>query len=269
MELGNAVFGDTYMALFVGRPGSGKSVAAASWYKEGPVYIFDLDGRFRSLLKMYGWDEKAKKNIHFDQYPSDDFAMIEQKVNSFERNLPYRTIIFDGVTVLGQCLINYSMSLRGTANPNAKGRRVGAVELTTIEDFGVEARGMMQVLDAFKDLAMKGKCNVIFNAHLIQWKEKIGLSGAEEDKYQIVTAGKKVAGAIDGYFDEVYYFTKKTIEPEVPPTYECFTQGGSQFPGKTALHLPTKIDWTQGKRDDPTFYDRIKVFIEQSKQRGF
>lgn len=272
MKLGDATFGSTFMGLFVGRPGSGKSIAAASWYKEGPVYIFDLDGRYRSLMKMYGWDENAKKNIEFDVYPSDDFARVEQKVNSLERSLPYRTIIFDGVTVLGQCLINYSIGLRGVADSGreGKGRKIGIIEMTAIEDFGVEARGMLQVLDAFKDLALSGKCNVIFNAHIIQWKEKVGgVEGREEDKYQIVTAGKKVAGAIDGYFDEVYYFKKRTVDPEIPPEFDCFTQGGEAFPGKTALHLPTKITWTMKSREAPTFYDLMQGYIKQSKERGF
>jgi hypothetical protein len=269
MKLGEAQFGDTYMGMFVGPPGSGKSIAAASWYEEGPTYIFDLDGRYRSLMKMYGWDQLAKDNIHFDTYPSDDFPRVEQKVNSFEHSLPYRTLIFDGVTVLGQSLINYSISLRGVANSGreGKGRKVGIIEMTSIEDFGVEARGMLQLLDAFKDLALSGRCNVIFNAHLIQWKEKE--NDREVPKYQIVTAGKKVAGAIDGYFDEVYFFQKKTVDPEVPPEYECFTQGGSAFPGKTALHLPTKVVWTMKKRDDPSFHKIIKGYIEKSRERGF
>jgi len=273
MKLGDATFGDTFMGLFVGRPGTGKDVAAESWYEEGPLYLFDLDGRYRSVLKMFGWDEKARKNIEFDVYPSDDFSRIEQKVNSFERALNYRTIVFSGVTVLGQTLINYSLSLRGVADSGreGKGRKVGIVEMTSIEDFGVEARGMLQILDAFKDLSLSGKCNVIFTSHLIQWKEKESESpnAKEVNKYQIVTAGKKVAGAIDGYFDEVYYFTKKTIDPEIPPDYECFTQGGEGFPGKTALHLPTKIVWTMKSRETPTFHSIIKKYIDESKKRGF
>jgi hypothetical protein len=222
-------------------------------------------------MKMYGWDEKAKDLINYDVYPSDDFPRIEQQVNKFENRLDYRTIIFDGVTVLGQCLINYSLSLRGVhdSGREGKGRKIGIIEMTAIEDFGVEARGMMQILDAFKDLSMSGKCNVIFNAHIIQWREKVGDTGREEDRYQLVTAGKKVAGAIDGYFDEVYYFKKRTIDPEVPPDYECFTQGGEAFPGKTSLHLPTKIVWTMKSREAPTFYDTIKKYIDESKKRGF
>lgn len=284
MKLGDAKFGSTFMGLFVGFPGTGKSDAAASWYKEGPVvcddgytregvYVFDLDGRHRSLMKMYGWDPVAREKIQWDTFRSDRFEEIEQKVNSFERSLPYRTLVFDGVTVLGQCLINYSISLRGVADSGreGKGRRVGIIEMTAIEDFGVEARGMLQVLDAFKDFYLSGKCNVIFNAHLIQWKEKESESpnAKEVSKYQIVTAGKKVAGAIDGYFDEVYYFSKRTVDPEVPPEYECFTQGGSAFPGKSALHLPTKIVWSMKKRDDPTFFDIIQKYIQQSRERGF
>jgi hypothetical protein len=271
VKLGEAQFGSTFMGLFVGRPGSGKSIAAASWYKEGPVYIFDLDGRYRSLMKMYGWDQKAKDNINFDTYPTDDFPRIEQKINDFERSLPYRTIIFDGVTVLAQLLINYSIALRGVegSGREGKGRKIGIIEMTAIEDFGVEARGMYQILDAFKDLALSGKCNVIFNAHIIQWREKVGDTGREEDKYQLVTAGKKVAGALDGYFDEVYYFRKRVIDPEVPPDYECFTQGGEAFPGKSALHLPTKIVWTMKNREAPTFYDIILRYIGESKGRGF
>lgn len=275
MKLGEAKFGENFMAMFVGKPGDGKSVAAASWYKEGRIRIYDLDRRYRSLLKMYGWDPVARENIDIESYESDQFEEVERSLNKLEGNNPFRTIVFDGLTNLANQLINYSIKLRGVAGSGreGKGRSLGVIDMTSIEDFGLEARGLRGVLDALADLYINKNINVIMTAHLIQWNEKVGavngVGGHEEPRYQLITAGKKIAGSIGGDFDEMYYFRRWTPDPSVPPKFECFTQGSEAFPGKTALHLPTKIDWTMTKRDAPTFYEIIQGHVKSSREKGF
>ena len=68
------VIGDKLTCIFKGDPGTGKTIAAAS-FSEGKedIYFFDLDQRIRPLVLHFNHPElkSYKERIKFDTYTGD------------------------------------------------------------------------------------------------------------------------------------------------------------------------------------------------------
>lgn len=253
------------MGLYVGPPGSAKTVSAASWVlsdPDKPIYIFDLDGRVAPLLRFY---PKHLNRIETDYYGPNDFPKVNKKLDALQSKCPYSTVIFDGLTSLGDQLINYMLSLRGAGgDKEGKGKKAGILELAGPEDFGGEARGLSMMLDIGRSLP----CHFILTAHYLMITYEDQITKKTHVQRQLVTAGKKVAAKVPIYFDEMYYFdTESAMAINAPPKYICRTAGGSGFSAKTALPLPTIIDVTINKPGvDPYFWQIIDKHLRTAEK---
>lgn len=245
MKLSEKKIGERFMGLFVGPPGSAKTVSAASFVlsdPEKPIYIFDLDGRVAPLLRFY---PKHLDRIESDYYGPQSFEKVNKKLEKLQdypkNKFPYSTVVFDGLTSSGDQLINYMLTLRGTSAGAEKGKERGVISLAGPEDYGGEARGLSMILDIARSLP----CHFILTAHwlMIEYDDPI-----KKHKYivrQLLTAGKKIAAKIPIYFDEMYYFdVESAMADNVKPKYVCRTAGGTGFSAKTALTLPAKFPVT-------------------------
>lgn len=228
--------------LMVGDSGTGKSIAAASW--PGPLYIASCDGRVGSVAEWH----RGRKDIDFDIFTK--FEELDDKVNSFENDCPYKTIVCpDPVTMVSDFLMRYSFSLRGMVEYNeqtgkaekkSKGKKVGVVDVTTIEDFGVEHRGILDMLGNLKVAQKKHGFNLIVTAHLIT--TQYTKPGGQEShiRRDIVTAGKKVAAFIPIQFDEIYHFYNEDRKWMIKTYNDGIVAARSSF-----LLMPPEIDWTK------------------------
>ena len=187
MKLSDKQLGGRFMGLFVGPPGTSKTISAASFVlaSDKPIYIYDLDGRVNSLLRFY---PKHLSQIETDYYGPNDFEKLIRHFEKLQDKCPYGTVIFDGLTALGDQLINYMLALRGSGE--SKGKTKGVIELAGPEDFGGEARGLSMMLDIARSLP----CHFILTAHylVIQYDDQV--TKKNFIVRQLVTAGKKVAG---------------------------------------------------------------------------
>ena len=244
--------------LFVGDSGTGKSIAAATW--PGPIYIASCDNRIGSVAEWH----RGRKDIFFDSYV--DFESLNSFVDSLEDSCKYKTVVCpDPITMVSDFLMRYAFSLRGIveydeksgqAVRGSKGKKKGVVDITTIEDFNVEHRGILDMLGNLKIAQKAHGFNLIVTAHLIttQYTKPGGLES--HIRRDIVTAGKKVAAFIPIQFDEIYHFEVENDKWKIKTHNDGIVAARSSF-----LLMPKEIDWT-----DKNLYELVsKYYIPSEK----
>lgn len=250
---------DRIKAMHVGRSGGGKTVGAASLARLCPdgekVFIFDNDGRLRPILKLFP-DLAAK--IDFESYGPMDFNKLWDKIGwLLDHPDKYWAAILDGLTMLADMTMSYSISLQQNKSDKMK---VGVLELPEIQDYKAEMRGVSAVLDQLRSFPR----HFILTAHLItiqyQVMKKVGGKAVQEDRIDrlVVTQGRKVAPKVPIFFDEIYLFMPSMPGlVGTPPQYEVYTCANEFYEEcRTALPLPTMIDWTM-KPGEKGLYERI------------
>lgn len=262
-SLSDATLGGRFMGMFVGPPGTSKTISAASWVyadEEKPIYIYDIDGRVRPLLRFL--PPSVHDRIKYDTYGPQDFEKLIRHFEKLQDRCPYSAVIMDGLTSLGDMLINYMLSLRaGGGSREGKGKKMGVLEMAGPEDYGGESRGLSMVLDIARSLP----CHFILTAHYLIVEYDDPITKKKHIQRMLVTAGKKVGAKVPIYFDEMYYFDiESSMVPNAPPKYTVRTTGGSGFHAKTALPLAPSYDVTiktPGK--DPTLYHLIQESLKE------
>lgn len=214
MKASNITLDNNISFLFKSSPGFGKTLAAASFAVEGPVYIayfdkqkpvelitFFTEKRFGSLAK------KILDNIEYDIYGAANVHEYLNKVISFTKDCRYFAFITDSVTNLTASAVNWSMGFR---DPNKskkdKVNKDAPLMIPDFDEYKVETSLVSQALDISKSLP----CNIIWTAHPLP-SIKIEGSGASikvTKTNPIVTYGSKVAGMVPGNFTEIYQFSK-------------------------------------------------------------
>lgn len=252
---------DRIKAMHVGRSGGGKTVGASSLARLVPpgqkVYIFDNDGRIRPILKYH---PDLEDKIDFDSFGANDFNKLWDKIGwLIDHPDRYWGAIMDGLTMLADMTMGYSISLQQNKSDKMK---VGVIELPEIQDYKAEMRGVSAVLDQLRSFPR----HFILTAHLVtinyQVMKKVGGKAVQEDRIErmVVTQGRKVAPKVPIFFDEIYLFL-----PEItgilgtPPAFKIYTCANEYFEEcRTALPLPTEIDWTMKPGgQDKGLYERI------------
>lgn len=220
---------ETKLFLFVGPADAGKSYAATSFgfaskkyggHDDRPVYVIEMDGRLAAL---------KGRPVTYDSYTNIEGAIgvlnrvkeLRDTCVKFNKS-PFHTLIFDSFTTFNDFAI--ADSLYVTEEKNKKlvserkdpvGRRRGELLMLTTEDYGYEAEAWRQLM--YENLVdLKRYCNVIIIAHETKkYKTLKGSPGeptrTEEDGYQILSHGNKIAARIPSKFDEIYHFLPKEV----------------------------------------------------------
>ncbi len=250
--------GGRFKALFVGPSGGGKTVAAASILQladslvtsgqlkieQAKTYLFDLDGRYRPIRKMYP-QLVGKGLLEFDHFGDKDFDLVINKVNKlssdFEKNpRAFFAVIFDGLTTLGLSTMQYAMDNRPTVTKE-ENVNVGKLRMPQLQDYKGEQRGIGYVIGALKELP----CHFIMTAHEVSYDIKNTKGEVIGQERVLVTQGKKAAPQVPIFFDEMYYFKPEVMAPGDPAKYYAYTVPLPEWPARTALNgLPGKIEST-------------------------
>ena len=227
-------------ALFKGDPGTGKSIAAASFPKP---YFFALDGNIKAPIAY--WRPRGKE-FEYDFYST--FLSINKKLEEFNAYCPYETIVIDGITSLADIIIN---DMIRTRDPGAKKVMRAGIESAQIEDYGGEARGLQVILDNLKAVSINRGIHAIVTAHVIQVESTDLVKKTTSVSRQLLTAGNKVAVKLPKDFDEAYHFdVQGNMDITQDPIYTVVTKNTGYDWAKTALPLPTRIKFTNGSLYD-------------------
>ncbi len=152
--------GKRLMALFVGPKHSGKTAAACSVMTAGSqkrVKVLDCDGRI-SGLDGCPWIDTSR--VDYDYYPpkvAGNSTFFERVNTDLEALLtlvqtgksPYETYVGDSATAFAKNLILDAIPL---THDNSKGRRLGAMNITGIEEYKFESIGMDGYLSFLRSL---------------------------------------------------------------------------------------------------------------------
>jgi hypothetical protein len=197
--------------LFKSSPGFGKTLAAASFAVEGPVYLaywdksspvelttFFTEKRFGSLAK------KILDNIEFDIYGSDNANAYLNKLIDLSNDCRYFAIINDSITFMTAGAVNWSMNFG--KDPKLK-KKIKDV-LPDWDEYKVETSIVSQCIDLCKKLP----CHSIWTAHPLAG---VSLSGSGNSMRvtrtnSIVSYGQKVASMVPGSFTEIYHFSQQS-----------------------------------------------------------
>jgi hypothetical protein len=211
MKASNISLNGPYSFLFKSPFGFGKTLAAASFALEGPVYLSYWDKKSPIELQTYFTEKRfgslAKKildNIEYDVYDSSNAGDYLNKIIGFLDDCRYFAIINDSITFMTSSAVNWSLNF-------GKNQRVMKKMKDVIPDFDqykVETSLVSQCID----LSRKLPCHVIWTAHPLSGISVSG-SGASmvvSKTNPIVSYGSKVASLVPGSFTEIYHFSQRS-----------------------------------------------------------
>ncbi|HEY4698984.1 MAG TPA: AAA family ATPase [Nitrososphaerales archaeon] len=250
---------DTFFGMFKGEPGTRKSTAALSF--PTPQYWFDVDQKIKAMLlpgKRWGINFK---DVEFDRYT--DWNSIRVKLEKLQVSCPYKTLIMDSITSIGDAVNRQTMKFKtGTTTKSGeeKGMRVAGIPVNTLEDYKAEASAFSEMLALLKDINQFHKTNVILIAHVIG-DRNIPDSRTHFARI-IVTGGKIISAKIPAYCEEVYHFNVEgAIDTSKEGSYGLKTvHTGDDF-ARTSLPLPASIVFN----NEPLYERWIKPAMQQLK----
>lgn len=245
---------DSLYCLFKGEPGTRKSTAALSFPK--PIYWFDWDNKVDALvLPMRAWGLNPK-DITYDKYT--DWNKGRTQLEKFQSTCPYKTIVIDSVTSLGDAINRQTLKVKGNTREGG-GKSIAGIPVNSIEDFNAEDSALKEMVALTKDISQYHKVNVILIAHVIQ-KEIKDSQGKTHMSRLIVTAGKGIAQKIPAYCSEVYHFNIKTgFDVNAGGQYALLTTHTGDDFARTSLPLQSEIVFG----NDPLYDKWLKPAIDK------
>lgn len=201
----------TYSFLFKGPFGFGKTLAAASFAVEGPVYLSYWDKKSPIELTTFFTERRfgalAKKilgNIEFDVYDSSNAGEYLNKIISQLDDCRYFAMINDSITFMTSSAVNWSLNF-------GKDKRIMKKMKDVIPDFD-EYKVETSLVSQCIDLSRKLPCHIIWTAHPLSGISVSGAGGSIKvsKTNPIVSYGSKVASLVPGSFTEIYHFSQSS-----------------------------------------------------------
>ena len=246
---------DRFVGLFVGRSGSGKTVAACSF--PGPIEVLDFDGRIRGILGA-SWINKSQ--INYDSFPPREAGLItriNQKLEGWMNasrvgQFPVKTIILDSLT--SECATIVQQALPIT-HAQGKGMSFGTINLTGPEDYKFESQATLSILSFLRSIP---GVNIVVTAHIVpKWGKPFGAEKFSEN-IQIgekLSITDKLGENCLIYFDHVFRFDRAESGIDFSVRFR------SDLARTSYAELPDGDQSITGK----SFYDFMQSKLSQSK----
>lgn len=253
-NLNTKKIGGLFRGLFVGDPGTGKTIAAGSF--PGPMKIYDFDDRVDPLLSFY----PLRNDIEYVTVVSQDserkdcinFMEFCKEFMDLQDRCPYETVIIDSITQMSNCCVLYSLFINGEFN-----LKKGKLPRPQFEEYKAETATTLRILEVVKSLP----AHFIATAHPIS-KLEVTVPGDLESLRPILSLtgyGTKTPSMIPIGFNEMYHFYNQTVnQPGQAPKRFISTVATGEMPSKTALPLPPTIELTNKK-----LYNVIQAYLAE------
>lgn len=246
--------------LFKGKNGTGKTIAACS--KEfRPVYVFNCEGRFESVINYYQGRPEGLEDIEVDDYPiGSGYHALDKKLDAIIARPEYKTVVVSSLTSFIYLILNHLIRSKSgiTRSSGQKaGRSIGGIPVNELEDYNAEDSAIINDLIAFFQMIKSSGCNSILEAHITPYEIVSLESGKREITVmnQILTKGKKAPAAVPVFFNEIWLFDKQFEGIEAgkqKPHYYVNTVGTATDDCKTSWGIQS-FDWTDKDFGDLVF----------------
>lgn len=212
-------------ALFIGKSGSGKDCAAASF--PVPMKIFDLDLRSDGILGANWFPKEHLDKIDITKVsPRKGFADIDKELETLMVQYkvgqrPFETIYFGSITTLESLFLKDAKKLLDIQAGRDVHQKVGSVKFGSPADYKYLYSAMRETMDYLREMPV----NVILSAHIV---DRYGKDPASDNEYaeniilgEKLTLTDKLSENIQIYFNEVYRFEKR-MTGDTPHHYVKF-----------------------------------------------
>lgn len=269
MKLETMVLSGNTSFLFKGSYGFGKTIAAASFARLGPVFLAYWDKK-QPVELMHFFRKHAPellKNIEYEVYGAHNANEYLNLMIKLGRDCRYVAFINDSVTTMTSAAVNWSLGFKSTK----KVRDESNIAIPDFDEYKVETSLVTQALDISRTLP----CHIIWTAHpLPSMKiEGSGPSMKVSKTNPIVTYGSKVAGIIPGQFSEIYQFSKlsswdQNLGKSTTKYIVSTEQVGDDY-AKSNIGLNVEIDITNRLFFDAwkTEVAKLEVVINEVKEQ--
>jgi hypothetical protein len=256
---------EALFTMLKGEPGTRKSTQALSY--PGPQYWISTDRKMGALhLPAKRWGLWGTNHVTFDDF--SDWDKPKAKLKTFEVSCPYKTIIVDSVTSIGD---NINLQTKRNKNAEDRGKTIGGIRVNSVEDYNAEAGAFQELMHILKDLHEYHRVNIILIAHVVGQRNKDNDSNKlTHHSRVIITGGDKISGKIASYMTEVYHFNIDTgfnVDSDSGQYGLYTTHTGNDY-ARTSLPLEGKIIF-----NNEPLYDKwikpaiVKLKTEQPIQR--
>ncbi len=251
---------DGLFTMLKGEPGTRKSTQALSY--PTPQYWVSTDQKMEALtLPMKRWGINPR-DISFDDY--SDWDKAEVKLKSFQLNCPFKTIIVDSITSIGD---NITRQVRKQKTSGSdKGKMIGSISVNGLEEFNAESGALGELIAILKDINKFHKVNIVLIAHVIGARKDNDANKFTHHSRIIVTGAEKISAKIPAYCTEVYHFNVESAfdVDSGEGKYGLFTaHTGNDF-ARTSLPLDRRIIFNS----DPLYGKWIAPAIKRLKDEA-
>ncbi len=242
---------DALFVMLKGEPGTRKSTCALSFPL--PQFWVSADQKMEALTlpaKRWGVD---MTQVHYEDY--SDYDAAETKLKTFQLNCPYRTIIVDSVTSIGDNMNHQTIKFK---KGEGGGKRIGTIYVPGLEEYNAEASAFSGMMAILKDIHKFHKVNVILIAHVVGQRKDDDKNKLTHHSRVIITGGDKISGKIASKMTEVYHFDVKPGFAETDEgEYACYTSHTGNDYARTSLPLERRIAFN----NEPLYSKWIKPAI--------
>lgn len=238
--------------MFKGEPGTRKSTEALSY--PTPQYWISTDQKMEALqLPAKRWGIKMS-DIHYDDYT--DWDKPRAKLETLQVNCPFRTIIVDSVTSIGDCM---TTQVRKTKSKKGEGKVIGNIPVSGLEEFNAESGAFKDLIAMLKDINKFHKVHIILIAHVIGQRKDDESNSKTHHSRIIVTGAAQISAKLASYCTEAYHFNiESDFNAEAEGHYGLFTTHTGNDYARTSLPLPRKITFDS----DPLYEKWIQPAID-------
>lgn len=247
---------DALFTMLKGEPGTRKSTQALSY--PTPQYWISTDRKMEALqLPAKRWGI-SMRDVHYDDFT--DWDRPKAKLEQLQVNCPYRTIIVDSVTSIGD---NMTGQVKGMKKSKGEGKVIGNINVSGLEEYNAEASAFQELIALLKDIHAFHKVNVILIAHVVGQRKNDDANKLTHHSRVIITGGDKISGKIASYMTEVYHFN---VEADFDVDsgqgkFGLFTSHTGNDYARTSLPLERRIMFN----NEPLYEKWVKPAIDKLK----
>lgn len=245
---------DVLFTMLKGEPGVRKSTQALSYPL--PQYWISTDQKMEALaLPSKRWGINMKE-VHYDDYT--DWDKPRAKLEQLQVNCPYKTIIVDSITSMGD-----ATTRQVKKSKDKTGKTIGNIPVSGFEEFNAESSAFQEMIALLKDIHKFHKVHVILIAHVIGQRKDNDANKLTHHSRVIVTGAEKISAKLASYMTEVYHFNiEAEFDTEKEGKYGLLTVHTGNDYARTSLPLSRKIIFN----NEPLYEGWIKPAIEKLKK---